>query len=255
MLIRVDSIDHLLVDVSEYLGCTADEFLCDIKYIDLRYRENGVKYIRSKFTQELPEIYLCHLTRRLNGDTSDKVLPLNRVLTSDTTLATFFKQYGVTFEQRDNGTISVLYNNEPLEWWKYGEDRHSVKRVHIRTTSDYCVNGFQFLYDIQNNAKDFNYYTKVPEFVRDLGPTFNPQIVDAFEKESSPYVALCNLPCAQVEFDERGCSFQEQYIYNVMSFIKEYYYEHYLLKNNAILLAKSDTCLDVKRWIPVSELE
>ena len=255
MLIRVDSIDHLLVDVSEYLGCTADEFLRDIKCIDFRRKENVVKYIRSKFTQKMPEIYLCHLTRRLNGDTSDRVLPLNRVLTENTTLATFFKQYGVTFEQRDNGTISVLYNNEPLEWWKHGKDRHSVKRIHMRTTSDYCINGFQFLHDIRNNAKDFNYYTKVPEFVRDLGPTFNSQVVDAFEQESSPYVALCSLPCAQVKFDEQGYSFQEQYIYNVMNFIKEYYYERFPSKNNEILLAKNDACLDVKRWIPISELE
>ena len=257
MIIRVDSIDNMVDDLAAYFACKKHEFLSDLQNINFRngYTPEIQDYLCQKRKESLEEIYLCHLTRRLHGDKSNQLLPLNFALTQDTTLASFFRAYDISFRRRDNGVLEVLHCKNPLQWWKCDTKGFNKKRLYQRLTNDYCVNGFRFLYDIENNnASYFRWYTGAPEIIRDINYVLSEDILGDFIKGSEAFAALCKVSKNDVIVDGCASAFENSYIYSAMSFVKEYYFASVSSVSNPIIFVRNNVCVDVETWVPISQI-
>lgn len=257
MIIRVDSIDNMVDDLATYFACNKYEFLSDLQNINFRngYTPEIQDYLSKKRKESLEEIYLCHLTRRLYGDRNNQLLPLDFALTQDTSLASFFRAYDISFRRRENGVLEVLHCKEPLQWWKCDTKGFNKTRLHQRLIDDYCVNGFRFLYDIENNNSSyFRWYTGAPEIIRDINYVLSKDILGDFIKSSEAFAALCKVVKSDVIFDGSESAFENNYIYSALSFVKEYCFASVPSASNPIILMRNNICVDVENWVPVSQI-
>ena len=155
----------------------------------------------------------------------------------------------------------LVYRGEHIEWWKSTNVGFNPARFKSRLTKDFCINGFQFLYDITNSAQpDYNLYSYAPEFLQDLDYLLGTQLVNDFRAESQTFVALCRVPKAKIVFDYNADDgrFEERYIYSALSYIWEYCYsknEQVRKGYNCMLRALDDYTVHIERWVLEEEIE
>lgn len=259
MVIRIDSLENIIADTAYYLGKTAGDLLCDIEEIDF-CSDNvaGYRYIVENKRQSLEEVYLCHVTRKLNTANYVKLLPLSELLITHNAFSDFLEDHHISFDKSSEKIDKLIYKGRVIDWETNAQECFNPDRFHDRLTRDFCVNGFQFLYDITNSAQsDYNWYSGAPEFLRDLDKLLKTHLVSDFETNSRIAVALCRLPIEKIVFvsnSEYG-RFEERYIFSTLGYIWEYCYSKFRRGNNCKLRALDDYPVLVERWIPEEEIE
>ena len=262
MIIRIDSLENLISDTAYYLGTAEDDLLRAIKKIDFRSGDDaGYQYIAHNKKHILEEVYLCHVARRLNTDNHMVLLPLREVLTTPNPFSSFLADHQISFEKSLQGIDVLVYRGKHIEWWKSTNVGFNPARFKSRLTKDFCINGFQFLYDITNSAQpDYNLYSYAPEFLQDLDYLLGTQLVNDFRAESQTFVALCRVPKEKIVFDYNADDgrFEERYIYSALSYIWEYCYsknEQVRKGYNCMLRALDDYTVHIERWVLEEEIE
>ena len=130
------------------------------------------------------------------------LLPLREVLTTENSFSLFLANHQIFFTENLQGIGALVYREKYIEWWRNENDGFNPARFKNRLTEDFCVNGFQFLYDIINSAHpDYALYARAPEFLQDLDYLLETQLVNDFRAESQTFVALCRVPKEKIVFD------------------------------------------------------
>ena len=253
MIIRVDSVDNLTKDVADCIHTPVSKMLSDICSIDFRMSDaRGIKYLVSHEHEKLTDVYLCHLTRRLKESNGDLLLPLDELLLTPNAFSDFLKQRDIFFQKYPTGEMVLFYNKQKINWETNKNIGFNPARFSKRLNEDFCVNGFQFLYDINaNTGPDYNSYMGVPEFIRDIDYLLNIGLVQEYREKSSGYAALCRLSFDEVIFDSpwRDCDFDTQYLYGALGFIREYHCATSISGHNPIIRALDHSKVRVDRWI------
>ena len=259
MVIRIDSLENIIADTAYYLGKTAGALLRDIEEIDFRSDDvAGYRYIFENKSHSLEEVYLCHVTRKLNTSNYVKLLPLSELLTTHNAFSDFLQDHHISFGKSSQKIDKLTYKGRVIDWETSDQEYFNPARFHERLTSDFCVNGFQFLYDIINSAQpDYNLYSRAPEFLQDLDSLLETHLVSDFRANSRVAVALCRLPIEKIVFDSNSEDgrFEERYIFSTLGYIWEYYYSKWRRGNNCKLRALDDYTVLVERWIPEEEIK
>lgn len=257
MIVRVDSLEGLSEDVALYFGKNVYQLTDDLKNFQFRncddfdVQNNRLRrYIRSNKRENITEVFLCHISRQIGQPSAKVLLPLPLVLTGDNSLSLFLKKHGITC-YLDCKDLVIQYNGKPL-------DVRSLKgRLHNRLTFDYCINGFQFLYDIKNtNGPDFRWYGSQPEFLYDLDQNLGLNLCNDFQQDSSIYCALGRLSMTELSYCSNKCSmnFEEDYIFRCLHFLWEYLLQERPGGQNSILYASDTQITPIDRWIHESDI-
>lgn len=259
MIIRIDSLENIIADTAYYLGKTAGDLLRDIEKIDFRSGDvAGYRYISENKSRSLEEVYLCHVTRKLNTANYVKLLPLSELLTTHNAFSDFLEDHYISFDKPSEKIDKLIYKGCVIDWETSDQKYFNSARFRNRLTKDFCVNGFQFLYDIINSAQpDYNLYSRAPEFLQDLDYLLETHFVDDFGANSRVVIALCRLPIEKIVFDSNSEDgrFEERYIYSALSYIWEYCCSKNGHGSNCMLRALDDYAVLVERWIPEEEIE
>lgn len=258
MIIRVDSIDNLTKDVADCIHTPISKMLSDIRSINFRMSdERGIDYLTSHEHEKLTEVYLCHLARRLKESNGNFLFPLDELLLTPNAFSDFLKDYDISF-QKDFAGEMILFHREQKIDWKTNKNRgFNPSRFSKRLREDFCINGFQFLYDINiNTGPDYNSYIGAPEFIRDIDYLLNIGLVQEYREKSSGYVALCRLSSDEVTFDRprQNCDFDTQYLYGALGFIWEYHNAKSINGNNPIIRAMDHSKVRVEQWIEEKDI-
>ena len=257
-IIRVDTLDNLREDVASYLGIDCRKLLGVLeKYIGNLYADmsadknmkNCYQYISRHKKYTLEEFYLCHIAAKLNCDDYMELLPLDKLLTTKNLFSDFLLEHEIKFEKSRNSRakFDLFYRGNLI---KYDDSR-----IKDRLSEDLCVNGFQFLYDITNSARDYNQYCFTPEFLQDLSRLLGIDLLGDFRDQSHTYVALCRVPKDRIVFDTNVCvrNFEKRYIYSAMKYIWEC--QKGENGDNPMLRALDTDTVKVEKWIPEEEIE
>lgn len=259
MVIRIDSLENIIADTAYYLGKTAGDLLRDIEKINFRSGDvAGYRYISENKSHLLKEVYLCHVTRKLNTANYVKLLPLSELLTTHNAFSDFLEDHHISFDKPSEKIDKLIYKGRVIDWETSDQECFNPARFHERLTRDFCVNGFQFLYDIPNSAQpDYNLYSHAPEFLQDLDYLLETHLVSDFRANSRVAVALCRFPIEKIVFASNSeyDRFEERYIFSTLGYIWEYCYSKCRRGSNCKLRALDDYTVPVERWIPEEEIE
>ena len=258
MIIRVDSLENLTMDVASCLHVSIPELLRDIRMIDFRMDDaRGIEYLSECSHERLTEVYLCHLTRRLNESDGNLLLPLDMLLLTPNAFSDFLKKHDIFFQKAPSGEMVLFHHKQKINWKDNKNRGFNPSRFSNRLNQDFCVNGFQFLYDINTNiGPDYNSYMSVPEFIRDIDYLLNIGLVQEYRERSSGYVALCRLSSDEIVFDRpwKNGDFETQYLYGALRFIWAYRFAKAISGNNPILRASDHSKVYVERWIEEKDI-
>lgn len=258
MIIRVDSIDNLTEDVANCIHTPVNEMLHDIRSIDFEARDkSGINYLASHGHEKLTEVYLCHLTRRLNENNGNLLLPLNELLLTPNTFSNFLKKHDIFFQKDSVGEMVLFHHKRKVKWETNKKSAFSPSRFSKRLKEDFCVNGFQFLCGINTNTgPSYSTYISVPEFIRDIDNLLNIGLVQEYREKSLGYVALCRLSSDEVIFDRpwRNFDFDTQYLYSALEFIWEHHYAKPINGSNPFIRASDHCSVRVERWIEEKDI-
>lgn len=257
MIIRVDTLENLVKDVATCLGTPVQTMLDDIQSIDFRMGDkSGYAYIEEHQQNKLTEVFLCHLARRLNDDDNNTILlPLNQLLTTSNAFSDFLAIHKIKFSK---DKLELIYKGNLIDWAKSKSKCFNSARFRSRLEKDFCVNGFQFLYDIKNSAgSDYLWYTQAPELLQDLDYLLDLRLVSEFRDISESYCALCPIPIKNLVFDcnYTDRNFEERYIYSSLSYISEYVFAKRPSGNNPRLRALDFYLPDIEQWIPEESIK
>lgn len=259
MIIRVDALENLVADTAQYLGKEKEELLQDIQGVNFRMGDaSGYKYISDNKKEQIDEVYLCHVARKLDTDHNMKLLPLKKVLTTENAFSDFLKNHGISFEVKRQREVELLYHGAAVAWQDKKNGLFNPARFQSRLYKDFCINGFQFMYDVIYTAgPDFNLYSFAPEFLQDLDHLLDAGLVNDFREISHTFVALCRIPMGKIVFDHNPDDgrFEERYIYSALGYIWEYYFSNVKRGQNCMLRGLDDYTVQVERWIPETEIE
>ncbi len=135
MIININSISELEESLALYFNITKEELYY---YLNSSYDEDWEVFednlrnslLDLEIQEEIDEIYLYHLSRRLETD-NKKAYCLRDALVNDTSLKSFFENYSIVFKDNCKNT-EVYYNNKliPLD-----KDFHSDDSLR-----DNCLN-------------------------------------------------------------------------------------------------------------------
>lgn len=255
MIIRIDSIDNIIQDLANVLHLKPTKMLEEIGKIDFDNNSKmGFEYVLQHKHETLTEIYLCHLTRHLKNDDGKILHPLKELLLNKNEFSSFLQKYKIQFVLGNNGDIELFFKNQRCNWENKEDRKFNVARFRSRLSQDFCVNGFQFLYDIKHSCcTNYSCYMQVPEFIYDLECLLKINLVNEYQKLSSSYVALCRLPVGEVLFARayREYDFETQYLYHALNYIWEYMCKTSVFKcaTNPILCALDNISVPVEAWI------
>lgn len=259
MIVRVDTLDHLITDTALYLGKDRKTLLQDIEGIDFRLGDPaGYRYIADNRKEQLGEVYLCHIARKLDTDSNMCLLPLIDVLRTTNPFSDFLKDHSISFDKSHQNSVELLYHGKKVAWRESRNTYFNPARFQKRLCEDFCINGFQFLYDIVNSAQPgFNLYSRAPEILQDLDYFLNAGLVNDFRSISHTFVALCRIPMDRVFFerDAGDRSFEERYIYSALWYIWEYCYSKVRQGYNYMLYCPDDYTVRVEKWIPEDKIK
>lgn len=259
MIIRVDTLENLISDTTLLLGKEPGRLLEDIKdFPFLTDVTAGYRYIAENKKGKLDAVYLCHIARKLDSDKSMCLLPLNKVLATSNPFSEFLKDHNIFFDMSRPVGAELIYRGKVVDWHGCENEIFKPKRFQSRLYKDFCVNGFQFLYDIPNSARSsYNRYSYAPEFLQDLEDLLHAGLVQDYRHISHTFIALCRIPIEQVLFDHHvdDTCFEERYIYSALEYIWEYRHAEARQGCNCILRGLDHCAVQVEKWISEEEIE
>lgn len=204
-------------------------------------------YVEEHLVKEINQILFVHLSRRLKGDTDDNGYSLVDILTKNTSLSSFLKNYGLTFHY-DKYIKMYIYgkevrlNNESEYAYKYLKQRFGY------IFKDYNFTGFAFIDGLENN----DYYDIAkggPELLGYFYPfDIGDSIVDDYVSQSSFYQYVYLVPINDIYFDnyEELSNREKQYHILIKTLQRLYFYKYDSLFNendNVVMGIKDDRTL------------
>ena len=158
MLIDTRTKESMIASLASYLDITEDELFQYIDYAANKAQPDSWAFNNDIFEEELlsffsnlqpekqiDEIYVYHLTRRLNDSIEDKSSDnLKSLLLKESPISSFLRQYGITFIEKDGHPVIVFNDNEiSLEDTFESDVCYLRRRLGYNTgREDYCFNGF-----------------------------------------------------------------------------------------------------------------
>ena len=126
LLIDTRTTESMIASLTTYLNITEDELFqyidnaaskarIDSKTLDLGIFEDEIIPIISTLQpkDQIDEIYVYHLTRRLNDSIGDKSTDnLKSLLLKDSPISKFLRQYNIYFVEKDGHPVIIFNNNE-----------------------------------------------------------------------------------------------------------------------------------------------
>ena len=138
MIIRVDTLENLVADTAQYLGKEKEELLQDIQDVNFRMGDaSGYKYISDNKKEQIDEVYLCHVARKLDTDHNMKLFPLKKVLTTENAFSDLNEARfsNIFIEKRASSCPQSLEKSRLFSYpllMSEGENSQNVKRIFLR---------------------------------------------------------------------------------------------------------------------------
>lgn len=222
MVIKVDTFENIEEGVCDAFDI-AEEYLREVvvEAYDNAYNNHGMNYgtafdewisnfVRENATQDITEIYVCHLARLIE---KPKVLmPLPEVLTTNTELSLFLKEHSISFRMEGHRLILSYRGREVLPVEIY--DPESVMNEHcglafrlgyFEDEQDFCVNGFAFGADLKNGSDGyFDRLSWGPEILMRLDDFLKTHLQLDFMECSTYYKVYIKRPIEDIIFDKKS---------------------------------------------------
>lgn len=276
MLIDTRTKESMIASLASYLDITEDELFQYIDYAANKAQPDSWAFNTDIFEEELlsifsdlqpekqiDEIYVYHLTRRLNGSIEDKSSDnLKSLLLKESPISLFLRQYGITFIEKDGHPVIVFNDNEiSLEDTFESDVCYLRSRLGYNTgREDYCFNGFALRDLLMKNS-----YTRQlfdgPEFLEVLSRYLSVGGLKKRYCENSKYYCFTyKMTIEEIIFDDRDqLSDDEKVDYllvqiamRIMSYMEDakYQYDH----DNPIIRVADDASIPENEIINVEEI-
>lgn len=156
--------------------------------------------------EQIDEIYVYHLTRRLNGSIEDKSSDnLKSLLLKESPISTFLRQYGITFIEKDSHPV-IVYNDKEI----FLEDTFESDVCYLRSRlgynsgrEDYCFNGFALRDQLMKNSYTRQLYG-CPEFLDVLSRYLSINgLKEKYFENSKYYCFTYKMTIDEIMFDNR----------------------------------------------------
>ena len=127
MLIDTRTKDSMIASLAAYLDVTEDKLFQYIEYAADKAQQDSWAFNTDIFEEELlsifsdlqpeeqiDEVYVYHLTRRLNGSIEDKSSDnLKSLLLKESPISIFLRQYGISFIEKDSHPV-IVFNSKQI---------------------------------------------------------------------------------------------------------------------------------------------
>jgi len=215
MIINTKSKEEIASSLAIYFDITEDELYQYIDYAVNKAQSNREPFYMDIFQNELltifsdlnpqrniDEIYVYHLTRRLN-DEDLSCANLKELLLKENVFSNFLKKHNVTFLERDDHPILCYCGKEDDL-----SDTTDIDVLYLRKRlgynsgiKDYCFNGFAFKDLLMKNPYTYNLY-ECPEFIEVLSSYLNDvSIKNDYFANSRYYCFMYKLKINEILFD------------------------------------------------------
>ncbi|WP_025731112.1 hypothetical protein [Heyndrickxia ginsengihumi] len=197
----------------------------DINDVDLQKffiflkRDNN----QEKITPMMDSITISHLTTRISDLEEDNATIYNLFgsLLQDTDLSLFFKEYGITFKEK-NGKIEVTNDGKIIDWEKYHDKAPVAGMVKKRlegysiTGVDKSINGFLFNGEIYKN-RNVNHILRYPEILENILRVMKKDFaVYEWMKRATPYIITFKVNINDLVFDSCDKLNNKQKVYRII---------------------------------------
>lgn len=217
MIIDTRTIEGIISSLTHYLDITADELFDYIDYAAAKAQEKSLMFDSRIFQRELlsifsdlqpeesiDEIYVYHLTRRLNSSVDEhSTTNLKELLLKPSAVSSFLREHNVEFVERDNHPV-IIYNGVALQLKNTFEPKVGYLRGRLGydcSYADYCFNVFSLKDSLYKNsyAKSLFY---CPEFIDNISEYLkNPRIKNDYFNNSTYYCYTYKLNFDVILFD------------------------------------------------------
>lgn len=216
MIVDTRTKESLLASFIEYLQIDIDRLFSLLLSASQKARQNRWCFDSTVFDAEIQsslsnlhlvgsidEIYVYHLTRRLNSDDSVSSDNLRSLLLDDSVISAFLKQHGVSFIKLQHPIL--CYKGKEVNLNDTFESDACYLRNRLGYNAgrvDYCFNGFAFKDRLMKNSYTRELYDG-PEFINVLSRYLkNSQIIKDYFERSKYYCYTYKLKLDEILFDE-----------------------------------------------------
>lgn len=276
MIIDTRTKDRMIASLASYLDITKDELFQYIDYAANKAKPDKWGFNTDIFEEELltifsdlqpeeviDEVYVYHLTRRLNASIEDKSSDnLKSLLLKESPISTFLMQYKISFAEQ-NGHPVIIYDNKEILLDNTFESDVCYLRSRLGYNSgreDYCFNGFALRDQLLRNSYTRQLYSG-PEFIDVLSRYLSiDSLKDNYCENSKYYCFTYKMTIEKIIFDDREqLSDEEKVDYllvqiamRILSYMEDakYQYDH----DNPIIRVADDASVPENKIIDVEEI-
>ncbi len=276
MLIDTRTKESMIASFATYLDVTEDELFQYIEYAADKAQQDSWAFNTDIFEGELlsifsdlqpeeqiDEIYVYHLTRRLNGSIEDKSSDnLKSLLLKESPISSFLRQYGISFIEKGSHPVIVLNNNQiSLEDTFESDVCYLRSRLGYNTgREDYCFNGFALRDLLMKNTYTRQLYDG-PEFLDVLSRYLSIVGLKKMYCENSKFYCFTyKMTIDEIIFDNRDKLGNEEKVdylliqiaMRIMSYMQNsrYQYDH----DNPIVRISDDACVPESKIVNIEEI-
>lgn len=277
MLIDTRTKESMIASLASYLDIAEGELFQYIDYAANKAQQDGWAFNTDIFEEELlsifsdlqpeeqiDEIYVYHLTRRLNGSIEDKSSDnLKSLLLKESPISTFLRQYGIAFIEKDGHPVIVFNNNEiSLEKTFESDVCYLRSRLGYNTgREDYCFNGFALRDQLMRNSYTRQLF-RGPEFLDVLSRYLSVGGLKKMYCDNSKFYCFTyKMIIDEILFDDRddlGNDEKVDYLLvqiamRMMSYMEnsKYQYDH----DNPIIRIADDACVPESKIVNIEEIK
>ena len=205
MIIDTRTKENMESSLSAYLGIKVDDLYQYVNDATNKSRINNICFNMDIFEEEMAkvysdleptgnidEIYVYHLTRRLNSSIEDLSSDnLKSLLLSDSAISAFLKEHEVSFALSEDHPL-LYYKGKEVSLNNTMNSNVSYLRCRLgynSTLKDYCFNGFAFKDLLMRNSYTRELYNG-PEFIVRLSDYLTDSHIAKDYFENSSYFCL-----------------------------------------------------------------
>lgn len=276
MLIDTKTKESMIASLASYLDITEDELFQYIDYAANKAQQDSWAFNTDVFEKELlsivsdlqpeetiDEVYVYHLTRRLNASIEDKSSDnLKSLLLNESPISTFLMQYKISFAEQKGHPV-IIYDDKEILLDNIFESDVCYLRSRLGYNSgreDYCFNGFALRDQLMRNSYTRQLYLG-PEFLDILSRYLSIDgLKDKYCENSKYYCFTYKMTIEEIIFDDREqLSDEEKVDYllvqiamRILSYIEDakYQYDH----DNPIIRVADDASVPENKIIDVEEI-
>ena len=266
----------MISSLALYLDITEDDLFQYIDYAANKAQQDKWAFNTDIFEEELlsifsnlqpnekiDEIYVYHLTRRLNDSIEDKSSDnLRSLLLGNSAISTFLGQYRISFVEKDHH-IAILFNNNEISLENTFESDVCYLRSRLGYNAgreDYCFNGFALRDLLMKNSYTRQLY-EGPEFISVLSRYLSIKgLKEKYREISKYYCFTYKMAIEDIIFDnsenlsdeEKIEYFLVQIAMRIMSYMEDskYQYDH----DNPIIRIADDAFVSASKIVNIEEI-